>query len=168
MRKYLFAAFASALCGPVFAEQSATHSPCPLENKARGAVMGYLTAMHEHRFDDAYDFVSKNLTDGRSRKNWSDLQASVYKPGKVSIYRVDVRRALAPADDASCSSHAVVPNILSSRDRLNEHGLIEFEIYHVRRDGTQWRVDSQQTLFEDAAIRTWFPEVKSFVSDGEP
>ena len=128
----------------------------------RGAVMGYLTAMHEHRFEDAYDFVSSSMTDGRTRADWSALQERAYRPGKVEIYGVDARRAMAAEDDLDCTTQAVVPNILSSRDKFNEHGSVEFEIYFVKRDGDVWQVDSQETLFDDDGIAIWFPEVKLF------
>ena len=138
------------------------NEPCAYGAGPRAAVMGYLTAMHQHRFEDAYDFVSANMTDGRPREEWAALQARAYQPGKVSIYGVDPRTPRAADDDDACAGHAMVPNILSSRDKLNEQGLVEFEVYSVRLDGEDWRVDGQETLFEDADIARWFPEVTLF------
>ncbi|MCB1746803.1 MAG: hypothetical protein KDK06_06490 [Gammaproteobacteria bacterium] len=137
---------------------AAPATPCPSDDDGpRGAVMGYLTAMHEHRFVDAYDFVTDGMTDGRDRTVWAVLQGRAYGPGKVEIYGVDPRAAMVDGDDTSCTHHAVVPNLLSARDRLNIHGAVEFELYHVVREDGRWRVDSQETLFDDPAILHWFP-----------
>ena len=135
-------------------------NPCPEGAGPRAALMDYLTAMHEHRFGDAFDYVSDRMTDGRERSEWSAMQKMVYQPGKVDIYGVDIRRAIAVNGDPECRSRAVVPNILSSRDKLNVHGIVEFEIYSVIREGEGWRIDSQETLYEDEAILTWFPDAK--------
>jgi hypothetical protein len=155
------------LCGanPVHAGPAI---PCPGDDSGpRSAVMAYLTAMHEHRFADAYDHVGDGMTDGRSRDDWAALQARAYGPGKVQIYGVDARAPMVDGDDAACAARAVVPNLLSARDRLNEHGAVEFELYHVVRQDGQWRVDGQETLFDDPAIRRWFPEVE-IVETGLP
>ncbi len=138
--------------------------PCADGAAPRAAVMGYLTAMHKHRFDDAYDFVTSAMTDGRPRADWSALQARAYQPGKVDIYGVDVRAVMASADDPECNHVAIVPNVLSSRDRLNEHGSVEFEIYTVRKEDGVWLIHGQETLFDDAGINTWFPETRALDS----
>ena len=51
------AALASAAAEPL-PSASGPGQPCADGSGPRTAVMGYLTAMHEHRFDDAYAFVS--------------------------------------------------------------------------------------------------------------
>ncbi|MGE0483517.1 MAG: hypothetical protein AB7Q81_05230 [Gammaproteobacteria bacterium] len=136
-------------------------TPCPgNDGGPRRAVMAYLTAMHEHRFADAYDHVDDGMTDGRPRADWAALQARAYGPGRVEIYGVDPRAAMVDGDDHTCTKRAVVPNLLSARDRLNAHGAVEFELYHVVREEGQWRVDGQETLFDDAAITRWFPETE--------
>lgn len=140
---------------------AAEQTPCPQDTGAHEAVLNYLTAMHQNRFEDAFDYVTTAMTDGRSRQDWSALQARAYQPGKVQIYGVDPRRAVAAPGDSACSTRAIVPNILSSRDRLNEHGTVEFEIYRTVRDDHGWRIDSQETLFDDAEINDWFPETRA-------
>jgi hypothetical protein len=141
--------------------------PCPDGAGPRAAVMGYLTAMHEHRFGDAFDFVTDTMTDGLERGEWSAIQNKAYAPGKVDIYGVDVRRAVGVGGDPDCHARAIVPNVLSSRDKLNVYGSVEFEIYSLIREGGVWRVDSQETLFDDNAIMTWFPDVTTFEAGGE-
>ena len=68
------------------------------------------------------------MRDNQDQATWSKRQASVYKPGQVQIYGVDVRRAIVDQSDPGCAQRVIVPNVLSSRDRLNEHGLVELEI----------------------------------------
>jgi len=47
--------------------------------------------------------------------------------------------------------------VLNSRDKFNNQGMTEFEIYTVVRQGEAWKVDSQDTLYDAAAIERWFP-----------
>ncbi len=153
---------AAALLLAALAAGAGAAETCPDPSAPRGAVMAYLRAMHENRFEDAYDYVTENMTDGRSRTAWAELQRSLYLPGAVDIYGVDIRNAYAPADDPQCSAGATVANVLSSRDRLNEAGNVEFEIYRVVAADARWRIDSQETLFDDTAIRRWFPAAGSY------
>ena len=54
--------------------------------------------------------------------------------------------------------------MLKSRDKFNTQGTTEFEYYITINDGDRWRVDSQETLFDEVAIKKWFPndEVPDF------
>lgn len=133
--------------------------PCPAERAegAAQAVDGYLTAMQEHRFEDAYDFVTAGMTDGKSRGAWAALQKMFYEGGEVNIYGIDIRTALAPEDDSACAEAAIVPNVLKSRDKFNNQGLTEFELYTVVDKDDRWLIDRQRTLFEQPEVDRWFP-----------
>ncbi len=124
---------------------------------AQAAVNAYLVAMQEHRFADAYDHVSSNMTDGKPREEWAALQKVFYQGGGVNIFGIDVRAAQTAEGEADCAAVAVVPNVLKSRDKFNNQGTTEFEIYSVVKQGEVWRIDSQETLFDQAAVDRWFP-----------
>ena len=131
---------------------------CPEETDPGLAVGNYLTAMQNHTFKKAYDFVTNYMTDGMSRENWAGMQKLFYQGGEVNIYGIDIRTAHAVDEDPSCNAKAIVPNILQSRDKFNNQGTTEFELYTVVRSKTGlWRIDSQETLFDESKIRTWFP-----------
>lgn len=161
-------AAAGAAAADPLPSASAPGGPCTDGSGPRAAVMGYLTAMHERRFDDAFAFVSPRMTDGRDRDAWSALQEKAFDPGKVQIYGVDLHAARALAGDPECRERAAVPNVMSSRDKLNEAGLVEFEVYVVVSDGEAWRVDAQETLFEDADVAAWFPRSRVIEVADEP
>jgi hypothetical protein len=133
-------------------------APCPNDDGPRAAVDNYITAMSEYRFSDAYDYVSTNMTDGKSRDDWAGEQSTWYKGGEVAIFGKDIRKAHATEDDAACETRATVPNVLKSRDKFNTQGTTEFEYYITVKDGGAWKVDSQETLFDDADIKKWFPD----------
>jgi len=149
-----------------FAAASATAlaADCPDDSGPRAAVQSYLTAMQDHRFNDAYDFVTASMTDAKSREDWAALQKLFYEGGEVNILSIDIRKAQADASDAACAARAAVPNILKSRDKFNNQGTTEFEIYTVINDGEAWKVDAQETLFDAAGVQQWFPgeEVPDF------
>jgi hypothetical protein len=136
----------------------AAAAPCAEDEGPRGAVEGYITAMSEYRFNDAWRFVNENMTDGRGRDEWLGLQNMFYKGGEVTIFGMDIRRAHGDGDDPACERRAIVPNVLKSRDKFNNQGTTEFEYYVTVKDGDAWKIDSQETLFDEEAIRQWFPD----------
>ncbi|MGR8920337.1 MAG: hypothetical protein ACU85V_12010 [Gammaproteobacteria bacterium] len=136
---------------------SALAAPCPDGEGPRAAVASYLRAMQEHRFADAYDFVTAAMTDGKPRADWAGLQRLFYQGGQVNIYGIDIRAPQAAAGDADCAGRALVPNVLKSRDKFNNQGTTEFEIYTTVRQGGTWRVEAQETLFDQPEVDRWFP-----------
>ncbi len=124
----------------------------------RAAVHGYLLAMKEHRFEQAYDFVSATMTDGKPRDMWAGEQKALFNLGDVKIGDLDVRAAHVDGDDVNCKQRAVVPNVLKASDMFNNQGSTEFELYRVVVSGEKWKIDSQETLFEEKNIHLWFPE----------
>ncbi|MGK2915409.1 MAG: hypothetical protein ACSLE5_13350, partial [Porticoccaceae bacterium] len=56
-----------------------------------------------------------------------------------------------------CANEATVPNVLNAKDRLNNQGSTEFEIYTLIKTGTRWQLNTQQSLFDEAEIHRWFP-----------
>ena len=137
---------------------------CSSDPGPRDAVMAYARAMKNQDFNAAYDHVTATMTDGRPREEWAALQRKMFELGGVSLADPDVRAARRERVDGGCANTAKVPNVLRAKDVLNNQGSTEFEVYTVVLvDGT-WRVDSQETLFDEPAIRAWFPndEIPAF------
>lgn len=139
---------------------SALAADCADDSGPRKALESYLTAMQAHKFNDAYDTVTSNMTDGKSREDWAAQQKMFYEGGEVNILNIDIRKAQASADDAACAKKASVPNILKSRDKFNNQGTTEFEVYEVVKDGANWKIDAQETLFDAEGVQKWFPGEK--------
>ncbi len=116
-------------------------------------VRKYLEAMQNHRFDEAYDYVSSTLRGGKSREEWAKEQQYIVQMGEVKIFGFKVF----PAEMVG-ENQARVPNILKSQDKyLNQLGLDEYELYTVIKEDGEWRID-QQTLVEGAEREEYFPE----------
>jgi hypothetical protein len=129
------------------------------------AVQGYAAAMKAQDFAAAYDFVTDTMTDGRPRAEWAALQKKMFEFGGVSIGKLDVRKGVPDAaPGGGCPVSAKVPNVLNAMDVLNNQGSTEFEVYTVLLKDGKWRIDSQETLFDEAKIREWFPtdEIPAF------
>ncbi len=133
-------------------------TPCPLHEDPGVGLEGYLSAMQRHRFEDAYEFVTANMTDGKSKEDWVKQQQYFYIGGEVVIFAMSIRDALAVQRGDDCKAQAIVPNVLKSRDKFNNQGTTEFELYKVVKEGDAWKVDSLEVLFEEAEIAKWFPE----------
>lgn len=151
MTRLMVAVLVSAWCPALLA------APCADSDAAETAVRNYLTAMQEHRFKDAYDYVTESMTDAKPRDEWAALQKLFYQGGAVNILSIDVRKGQQAAGAADCSQRAVIPNVLKSRDKFNNQGTTEFEIYTLVHGASGWRVDSQETLFEQEEVDVWFP-----------
>ena len=122
------------------------------------AVTGYVQGMKDYQFESAYDFLTDNMTDGQSREDWTELQLKFIVGGEVVIGKLDVRDAhAASADDPGCSTTAIVPNILRAKDKFNNQGSTEFELYTVVKQDDRWRIDLQESLFDEDKIKQWFP-----------
>jgi len=132
---------------------------CVNDPGPKAAVEGYVTSMKEHRFEDAYKYVTQTMTDGKPVAEWAALQKKMFELGGVTIGKIDVRDAKREMEnETTCAPRAKVPNVLHAGDVLNNQGSTEFEVYNVVLDGEQWKIDSQETLFDEPAIREWFPD----------
>ncbi len=136
-----------------------SRTQCLNDDGPRMAVEGYLTAMKDERFEDAYPFMTANMTDGLKIDEWAEQQRKVFKIGRVVINKIDVRRKYRELENLfMCEATAQVSNVLHASDLLNNQGSSEFEIYALVMTEDGWKIDSQETLFDEAAIRQWFPE----------
>ncbi|MFT4582445.1 MAG: hypothetical protein ACI915_001575 [Gammaproteobacteria bacterium] len=139
----------SSICSDVYAE-SCTH------NDAMTPVAHYTAAMKEYRFSDAYSTLADTMTDGLPVEEWVEGQKRLFDIGQVVIGKLDVRWPQ-HINPSSCETEAIVPNVLSAKDRFNNQGSVEFELYRVSKVAGGWRIDSQETLFDEPAIHRWFP-----------
>ncbi len=134
---------------------------CLSDEGPRAAVLGYVTAMKDKRFEDAYPFVTATMTDGKPVAEWAGLQRKMFEMGGVAIGEIDVRSPHRELKNIfMCAATAKVPNVLHAGDVLNNQGSTEFEIYNVVLEGGAWKIDSQETLFDEPMIHRWFPNDK--------
>ena len=134
---------------------------CMKDSGPKAAVTGYLTAMKENRFEQAYNFVTATMTDGASVKEWAGLQRKMFELGGVTIGEIDVREAVVDlVKPDTCAPSAKVPNVLHAGDVMNNQGSAEFEVYTVLLAKGKWQIDSQETLVGNDAIQHWFPGEK--------
>ena len=132
---------------------------CPSGGAQQAAVLGYMQGMKDYKFESAYDFVTENMTDGQSREAWTELQMEFIVGGEVVIGKLDVRDAHSEsAEDVTCMKSAIVPNVFKAKDKFNNQGSTEFELYTVVNKDGVWKIDIQESLFDDKKIRQWFPD----------
>lgn len=147
-----------AICFAIGLALNSANRPCESDPGPKAAVENYLRAMKEQRFDAAYDVVTARMTDGKPKAEWAALQAKMFELGGVKLGEIDVRPALrSKGEDGSCAPEARVPNVLRAADVLNNQGSTEFETYTVVLEGDTWKVDAQETLFDEKDIRLYFP-----------
>ncbi len=134
---------------------------CSGDQGPRRAVEMYLTSMKDYRFEDAFDYITATMTDNAGIDEWAGMQRRVFEFGEVEMSDPDVRKPhRAIKNFFFCEGSAIVPNVLKAKDKFNNQGSTEFELYTVIKDGTGWKLDSQELLYEEAGIREWFPNDK--------
>lgn len=132
---------------------------CARDPGPRQAVEAFMHAMKARKFEEAYQYVTANMTDGRPVMGWAALQKKMFDLGGVSIGTIDVRDAtIESIDSKTCAPRAKVPNVLRAGDVLNTEGSVEFEIYDMVLENGKWKIDAQDSLYEEAEIRRWFPD----------
>ena len=132
---------------------------CLSDDGPRTAVQSYLAAMKDNRFEDAHQFVTMNMTDDQAVDEWAGQQRRMFEMAKVIINKLDVRDGQRELKNIfMCAATARVSNVLHASDVLNKQGSSEYEIYTVVKDAGVWKVDSQETLFDEVSIRLWFPQ----------
>ena len=131
---------------------------CSNDQGPRRAVEMYLTSLKDYNFEDAYDHVTSRMTDDQGREEWAGSQRRVFEYGEVEMESPDVRaphRAIKSV--FFCEASAIVPNVLKAKDKFNNQGSTEFELYTVVLEGDAWKLDEQELLYEEEGIRKWFP-----------
>jgi len=122
------------------------------ERTPQDTVKLYLSAMQNHKFDEAYDYVSSTLRGGKDREAWAKEQKYIVEVGEVKIFSFKTYPAIITGDKAK------VPNLLKSQDKfLNQLGLDEHEVYELVKEDGQWRIDNQ-TLVEGEEQKEYFPD----------
>jgi hypothetical protein len=114
-------------------------------------VTRYLEALKAGNFSAAYDYLSKDMVQHKSRADWAQEQQWSMQMADTKIFEFHVYPGKIDGDRAR------VPDILSSQDKLlNQLGLPEHELYSLIRENGRWKID-QQVLLEPSEQRTWFP-----------
>ena len=145
-------------CLFVSVAHSADLPPCAVDPGPRAAVENFMHAMKSRDFSEAYKHVTANMTDARPVGEWAALQKTMFDRGGVRIGAIDVRAARRDLNaDGSCAPAASVPNVLHASDVLNTQTSTEFEVYRVVLQDGAWKIDAQETLFEQARILEYFP-----------
>ena len=140
---------------PVSAEE---RPACAADPGPRKAVESFMQAMQARKFEEAYQYVTANMTDGRPVDGWAALQKKMFDLGGVSIGQIDVRDAtIEVVDGKTCAPRAKVPNVLRAGDVLNTQGSVEFELYDMVLENGKWQIDAQDSLYQEDEIRRWFP-----------
>jgi hypothetical protein len=124
-------------------------------------VTRYLTALQKGKFAEAYDYVSKGMTQNKSREAWAKEQQWVAQVSEAKIFDFHVYPGKIDGDKA------YVPDLLSSQDKfLNQLGVEEHELYTLIREDGKWKIDQQQDV-ERSNVPKWFPPEAGAPSAGK-
>jgi len=114
-------------------------------------VNGYLSALKNGKFAEAYDYISKGMAQNKGRDEWAKEQQWMMQASEAKIFDFKVYPGKIKGDKA------YVPDLLSSQDKfLNQLGVEEHELYTLVREDGKWKIDQQQDL-ERSNVAEWFP-----------
>lgn len=110
-------------------------------------VSNYYNAIKNSRFEEAYDYVSEGMKDGRAREKWAKDWRTIFEAGNVVIFEFSVSPAKIEGDKAT------VPVMNRSRcilDPKNQpEGIVEHEIDYLIKENGVWKIDRTEVLVED-------------------
>ncbi len=150
IRKFMGLVAVSALLSGAFGASPGYGAATPEET-----VKAYLSAMKDHKFDDAYKQISKGMAANKDGEAWAKEQKYIFQTGEVKIFKFEVFPGKVDGDIAK------VPNILSSQDKfLNQLGADEYELYTLIKEGGEWKID-QQEIVEKSEQSKWFTKKAS-------
>ncbi len=132
---------------------SSTSQADPLGPKE--TVEKHLAALQDYLFEEAFDYISRDFIDSKTRQEWADATRELYSSASVKVIKFTLYPAKIDGDKA------IVPNILNAKDIFNKEGSIEHELYHLVKEDGVWKVDHQQLLFDDSDVHKWFPDLKN-------
>ncbi len=145
---------AVALFGLVLGGLLAMPPSLAAELEPKETVEKHLAALQDYIFEEAFDHISKEFADGKTKQEWADSTRELYSSANVKVMKFTLYPAKIEGDKA------IVPNILNASDMFNKEGSIEYELYHLVKEDGVWKVDRQELLFEDSQVKEWFPDVK--------
>ncbi|HSD10926.1 MAG TPA: hypothetical protein VLF14_08070 [Candidatus Binatia bacterium] len=114
-------------------------------------VRRYLKAYQEGNFKAAYPYVTKELAQNKNEEDWSKEQQWIMQMAEAKIFEFHVYPGKVEGEKA------FVPNVLNSQDKfLNQLGVVEHELYTLRREDGHWKINQQQ-IVERGDLAKWFP-----------
>ena len=117
-------------------------------------VEKHLAALQDYIFEEAFDYISKEFADGKTKQEWADSTRDLYSSANVKVRKFTLYPAKIEGDKA------IVPDILNASDIFNKEGSTEYELYHLVKEDGVWKVDRQELLFEESQVKEWFPDAK--------
>jgi len=139
------------LSGPVAAWAQDAVTPPAAALTPEDTVTRYLEALKAGNLAAAYDYMTADMVQHKSRADWVKEQQWQLQMSDVKIFEFHVYPGKIEGDKAR------VPDILSSQDKfLNQLGLPEHELYTLIRQDGRWKIDQQQ-LLEHSEQGKWFP-----------
>ncbi len=134
----------------LLASIGASVQPARAARTPEETLEGYLKAMKEQKYDDAYKYLSKAMTGNKDQETWAKETKYQMQAAEVKIFKYQVFPAKIEGDVAK------VPNILSSQDKyLNQLGADEYELYTLVKENGEWKIDQQEQV-EKSEQSKWF------------
>ncbi len=117
-------------------------------------VEGYLKAMKDRKYDQAYPYLSKAMAGQKDAETWAKETKYQMETAEVKIFEYEVFPGKIDGDVAK------VPNILKSQDKfLNQLGATEYELYTLIKEDGEWKIDQQEQV-DKADQPKWFTKKK--------
>ena len=105
-------------------------------------VSKYYNNMKNSQFEQAYEYISQHMKDGKTRDKWAEDWRKILKSVKVVIFEVQVSPSKIDGNKAT------VRVKIRSTDIFNTKGLVEEEIDHLIKEKNVWKIDETEVLFE--------------------
>jgi len=134
--RFLFATVLSAwlLTGTAWASE--------IPNTPENVVKQYYTALQARKYDDAYDLMTPDMIEGRTKEEHAADWKNIVDMGSVILHDFGVTSVKVDGDTAKVEAWT------RASDVFNKDGIIEKEIDHLKRIDGVWKLDATEVLLE--------------------
>jgi len=108
------------------------------ELSPEATVSTYYNALKNGKFEQAAEYISKNMRGDKTKEQWANEWRETFKTGNVGISEISVLAGEIEGDQATVRIKTI------SQDRFNPQGIEENETdYLIKEDGV-WKIDQTE------------------------
>lgn len=111
-------------------------------NTPEAVVKGYYTALKARKYEDAYDLLTPEMIDGKSRDEYVTDWKNIINLGSVILHEYGISSVEVDGDTAKVRAWT------RASDIFNKDGIVEKETDHLKKIDGVWKLDATEVDME--------------------
>jgi len=110
-------------------------------------VSAFYNAIKDGKYEQAYDYTSQKMKDGKDRKQWAGDWKKTVEMSQAEIFNFTVSPA--KITDFTDGEKATVRTEINSKDIINKDGIVETETDYLVKENGIWKIDATEVDLPD-------------------